>query len=83
MKRPTFQNHLRPGVNEQMYETGCLVTMEQWFNANLYAIGGAAIGVAVIQVSFYEHPFGGCIELLTHQEEAYLGSYPANTHTRV
>ena len=49
----SFQNHLKAEVseNEQIYETGCLVTMEQWFNTNLYYIGGAALGVAVVQVS--------------------------------
>ena len=50
---PAFQNHLMDdvGKGEQIYETGCLVTMEQWFNTNLYYIGGAALGVAVVQAS--------------------------------
>ena len=47
-----FQNHIKREVSsdEQIYQTGCLVTMEGWFNTNLYYIGGAALGVAIVQV---------------------------------
>ena len=48
-----LQNHIKEEVSadDQIYQTGCLVTMEGWFNTNLYYIGGAAIGVAIVQVS--------------------------------
>ena len=49
----TFQNHLKEGYGSgtQIHDTGCLVTMESWFNLNLYYIGGTALGVAVVQVN--------------------------------
>lgn len=52
---PSFQSNLKDGYGsgERIYETGCLITMEQWFNKNLYYIGGAALGVAIVQVWFF------------------------------
>jgi len=65
-------NHLKAEVseNEQIYETGCLVTMEQWFNTNLYYIGGAALGVAVVQI-------GGVwlAQSLTHKIKSVTAGY--------
>ena len=48
----SVQNHLKDGYGSgnTIYDTGCLITMERWFNTNLYYIGGAALGVAVVQV---------------------------------
>lgn len=45
-------NHLKEGYGSgtQIHDTGCLVTMESWFNLNLYYIGGTALGVAVVQI---------------------------------
>lgn len=57
-------NHLKKGYGKgkQIYETGCLISMENWFNSNLYYIGGAALGVAIVQI-------GGVwlAQTLTHQ----------------
>jgi len=39
------------GGGHIIIQTGCLSAMESWFNTNLYYIGGAAIGVAIIQIS--------------------------------
>eukprot|EP00116_Pleurobrachia_bachei_P002367 sb/3462629/ len=38
------------GGGKHIYEDGCLDTMEGWFNKNLYYVGGAALGVAIVQV---------------------------------
>lgn len=45
-------SHLKDdyGNGEVIYDTGCLITMENWFNHNLYYIGGAALGVAIVQI---------------------------------
>ena len=49
---PPIQDKLRDGYGDGhiIIQTGCLSAMESWFNKNLYYIGGAAIGVAIIQV---------------------------------
>ena len=47
-----FQTNLKEGYGGgvKIYEDGCLDTLEGWFNKNLYYVGGAALGVAIVQV---------------------------------